>query len=225
MSATGRARAAVALLGVMIGLEVVGACLEYPLMRPFLAEARGEALTDGQLIAVGLTALGYVLVYFAAFIATVVAYCMWVHRAHRNLRALGVPDLVFTPGWAVGWYFVPIMNLFRPCQAMAELWRASTTPPAPDRPAGWKETALPGLVGVWWGAYVLSGVLTRVSMRLGAGDTPGILTASVLTSIVASLAMIVAGVAVIRLIRRIDQAQERQVAARVTVPVAPRAAA
>ena len=35
----------------------------------------------------------------------------WIYRANANVRALGAKDMKFTPGWAVGWYFVPILWL------------------------------------------------------------------------------------------------------------------
>ena len=34
----------------------------------------------------------------------------------------------FTPGWSVGWFFVPIMNPWKPFQAMREIWQASAEP-------------------------------------------------------------------------------------------------
>ena len=30
--------------------------------------------------------------------------------------------MTFTPGWIAGWFFVPIMNLFRPYEAVKELY-------------------------------------------------------------------------------------------------------
>ena len=68
--------------------------------------------------AVGLGAL--VLNLLAA-----VAFCVWIHRAASNLPALGRYGMKFTPGWCVGWFFIPFANLVKPFQAVKELWRAS----------------------------------------------------------------------------------------------------
>jgi len=65
------------------------------------------------------------LFYFGMLILSIVTFSLWTHRAHKNLELLAVPSLRFSPGWSVGWFFVPIMNLFRPFQAVAQLWRAS----------------------------------------------------------------------------------------------------
>src|SRR5688572_6359973 len=69
------------------------------------------------------TVLG--LVFFVLFVIATVFWCMWVYRTYRNLPALGAEGLNYSPGWAVGYYFIPVLNLFRPFQVMRETWRAS----------------------------------------------------------------------------------------------------
>ncbi|MFC1995866.1 DUF4328 domain-containing protein [Chloroflexota bacterium] len=49
--------------------------------------------------------------YFILFVITAVLFYMWIHRAHRNLPSLGVSGLKYSPGWAVGGFFIPILNL------------------------------------------------------------------------------------------------------------------
>jgi hypothetical protein len=77
------------------------------------------------------------------------AFLMWIHRSHRNLSAFGAQGLTFTPGWAVGWWFIPIFNLFRPFQIVREIWQASD----PGMPAGaaWRRAPSSPLIGWWWG--------------------------------------------------------------------------
>ena len=36
------------------------------------------------------------------FIATGILFLMWIYRSHRNLPPLGARNLKYTPGWAVG---------------------------------------------------------------------------------------------------------------------------
>jgi hypothetical protein len=62
------------------------------------------------------------------YIATVVIWMVWIHRANSNCRALGAQGMRFTPGWAVGYHFIPFVNLVMPYNAMAEIWRASANP-------------------------------------------------------------------------------------------------
>jgi hypothetical protein len=87
--------------------------------------------------------------YLCFFIATAIAFLMWLYRANANLHALGVPRLKFNPGWSVGWWFIPIMQLFKPLLAVRELWQASDPHLSPD--GDWELASGASLVGWWWG--------------------------------------------------------------------------
>ena len=60
--------------------------------------------------------------------------------------------MLFTPGWCVGWFFVPIMNIFKPYQAIAELWKASHSGSVEE----WQEMETPLYIKIWWGAWLVS---------------------------------------------------------------------
>lgn len=78
-----------------------------------------------------------------------VLVAFWIHRAHANLHEAGIEGLEFTPGWVIGWYFVPIFNLFKPFQAMKELWNTSVG--LSDQDGG--ET--PFQLKIWWACWLL----------------------------------------------------------------------
>lgn len=61
-------------------------------------------------------------------ITTIILFVKWIYRASFNARALGAQNMKFTPGWSVGYYFIPFLNLWRPYQAMKEIWKASKNP-------------------------------------------------------------------------------------------------
>ena len=115
------------------------------------------------------------LLNLVIFITTVVFFCMWTHRANRNARALGATHLQFTPGWAVGWFFIPIANLWKPRQVMREIWHASHNPQAgPD------ETT-PTVVSNWWTLWLLTNILGQLAFRYGlqADTARGLMTSEV----------------------------------------------
>jgi hypothetical protein len=99
------------------------------------------------------------LVELALFIFTTVFFSIWIVRANRNVRAFGAKDLRMTPGWAVGYFFIPIVNLWRPFQGMSDLWRAS------QNPADWTRLQVGALVPVWWTLWILSGIMGRMVMQ------------------------------------------------------------
>jgi len=108
-------------------------------------------------------AIGFV--QLGVFVPTAILFLVWVHRVVSNAWSFGRRSI--TPGWAVGWYFVPIANLWKPLTAMREAWWAgepatsgSRTPPARGTPA---------LLGCWWVSWIVSGILGQVTFRLALG--------------------------------------------------------
>jgi hypothetical protein len=83
-----------------------------------------------------------------------IAFLMWFHRAHRNLRALGATELRFTPGWAVGWWFMPVYSIYRPYQVMKEIWQGSNPATRPGIEESPWPTPSTAMVGWWWGLFL-----------------------------------------------------------------------
>ena len=83
-------------------------------------------------------------------LGTDVLVLMWIHRANHNARRLGATNMNFTPGWARGWYFIPIAWFWKPYQAMKEVWKASFNP------ARWWEDDVSWLLPVWWALWLMT---------------------------------------------------------------------
>jgi hypothetical protein len=94
---------------------------------------------------------------------TAISFCLWIYRAYRNLYALHPDLLEYSPGWAVGLYFVPIFNLFRPYQVMVEIWENSDPARLGNRSTGASAT----IVGWWWAFWLLEHVVGAVIRPLG----------------------------------------------------------
>jgi hypothetical protein len=84
----------------------------------------------------------------ALTVATIPVFALWIVRAHRNLLSLGARRLDVTPGWALGWFFIPFANLWKPYQAMRTLWRASYDSQR------WHLQAVPWWVTLWWVTWI-----------------------------------------------------------------------
>lgn len=90
------------------------------------------------------------LARMAIGLTTAILVLMWIYRANHNARQLGAADLRFTPGWAVGWYFVPIGWFWMPYVAMREIWRASVNP------SDWGAEPVSPLLRWWWGLWIVT---------------------------------------------------------------------
>jgi hypothetical protein len=205
---SGRARALVVLLAVCGALGVLGALLavvELMVFRdaPAAAEDPQTPLQVGVLLGVGCGAL----LYLCVFLATAVVWSMFVHRCNANARALGVQGMEYTPGWAVGWYFVPFANLFKPFHATKEIYQA-TDPTADAR--NWRWRPVPSLLGWWWGVWVFSNILGGVIGRLSLASTPLPLPVSAGLDVVDGLLDVVLVVLAIRVVRALAERQEQK---------------
>jgi hypothetical protein len=141
-----------------------------------------------------------------AFLATIVCWLMWQHRAYSNLQRIGSRDTEYTPGWSVGYWFIPIVNLVRPYQITSELYRRSEIQNGRDTIGGLSN---PALVGVWWFAYIAWGVSERAYTLIlkGATTVPTIISATNV-EMGAHLVGLVACVLAIRVIGAIDRFQQ-----------------
>ncbi len=94
-----------------------------------------------------------------AMIANAVAFSFWVHRVARNAQSFKGP-LSASPGMAVGCFFIPILNLWRPYQVISEIWRASEA----DGPRPVLLSNAPGApmwILLWWLSWIISGFIVR----------------------------------------------------------------
>lgn len=99
----------------------------------------------------GLIGLGQLVFITLTFIF----FMMWIHRSNNNARALTGKPMEFTPGWSVGWFFVPFANLWKPYQALKEIWQVCSNGSAGS-----------SIVGLWWASWLISSVLSQVGIKL-----------------------------------------------------------
>jgi hypothetical protein len=113
------------------------------------------------------------------YIITIIIFARWIYRANHNVRALGAQNMRFTPGWAVGYFFVPVFFLWRPYQAMQDLWRAS------KNPATWHDILPSSVLGLWWTLWIVSIFLGQTSDRASMAANNAIsLQAATITHII-----------------------------------------
>ncbi|HXO18776.1 MAG TPA: DUF4328 domain-containing protein [Thermoanaerobaculia bacterium] len=63
----------------------------------------------------------YGMVQVGLFLVTGFVWLLWLHSSYELLRHLGTKVTRFSPGQAVGAWFVPFVNLVRPYQVVSEL--------------------------------------------------------------------------------------------------------
>ena len=58
-------------------------------------------------------------------VATFIVFGFWIYRAGENLIRADVDHLDYSPASRVWWFAVPVASVFKPYQAMRELWNAA----------------------------------------------------------------------------------------------------
>jgi len=105
------------------------------------SDARAELLNHTLLVLIAVTA--------ACFIT-------WMYLEYRRADRAGAITR-FGTGWAIGAWFVPFLNWFRPYQVMEDVW---------DATAGRNRNRV--LLGTWWGFYLAS---LLVAAAAGSGES------------------------------------------------------
>ena len=214
LSGEGRARVTIALLaaGIVANLlMLVFALLQYGMVSRHMS---GVEITSEEVLTNELRmALANVL-SIALQVATAIAFLMWLHRAYRNLHALGVPhqQIDYTPGWAVGYFFIPLLNLFYPYRVVKEVWRKSdpTINPAEGYSAFLPEA--PMLLGVWWAFWIISLSGDDIVYRFidSAEESSEAMSWFSMLLMATAILKIIAAALAIRVVREINQRQEER---------------
>jgi hypothetical protein len=186
----------VVFLFVSAGTELLGGFAE--LAAPQLDPTYND---PDSLSTVALSVAGLGLIALVSFLTSAILFLVWIHRANANARALGALGMEFTPGWCVGWWFIPIANLFKPYQAMREIYQASD--PKQDNET-WAASVVPSFLGAWWATWIVGNILGQIQARSIDAD-PGVYGGLAVTS--GLLSMLGAALAA-KIVRSIHARQE-----------------
>ena len=213
ISPRGRASLATIALGALIVISaiwIISTFQEVVLLRDIadgayanVSDAEFYALADAndsRQALVGLLAL-------AIFLVAIVTFLMWQYRVRKNADYIGTTGLRFSPGWVIGWWFIPIMGLFRPYQVMKEMWQSNYHNVYEYNES--RNLEVSGLLGWWWGLLIVSGFISSVSLRIYIrSDDINTLIIGDWLDIGSSVIWIVSAVLAIVLIREISDFQE-----------------
>jgi hypothetical protein len=136
-----------------------------------------------------------------AFVLSVIAFLVWTYRAYRNVDALGGVRSM-GPGWAVGAWFVPILNWFRPFQVVREAWAA---PVGRDDP--YSAVKAPYWLRLWWGLWIANNLISNIVFRFDETNDIGELIGNTKWFIAADTLSLAAGAAAIVVVHRVTDLQ------------------
>lgn len=94
--------------------------------------------------------------HVVAWVLSAVFFLLWIRRCVLNVRRIN-PHLGLTAGWAVGCYFIPIVQWVAPAMVMRTIIRETF---------GRKSHGFLMVIAViWWVGYMIRSVLMRLTME------------------------------------------------------------
>ena len=163
LSSMSRADWTSAMLIVVILLAAVSAYFTFQEINLLERVLEGEQISDAEAISNDERIMFVSSLWLGAYIITAVIFFFWIHRACSNLDYLKVTDTRFTPGWAIGWWFIPFANIFMPYQVVKELWKTSDTNTvsmdSTIQHNTWKQAYTSPILILWWLLWLASGFL------------------------------------------------------------------
>lgn len=129
-------------------------------------------------------------------------FSLFVYASNKNARALGAQGMRFTPGWAVGWFYVPLANLYFPWAVMKELYLVSD----PDRLPNPRPEGQATLVNAWWGSMIAHMILSMLEDLLQDGALARSINQA--TGLAAALAFLASAVLGAWMLHAISRRQE-----------------
>jgi len=170
----------------------------------------GEVVPQEELTAIDMRTGALALLGVPFMLAAGLLFCFFMPRANRNASAFG-SLMTISPGWTVGWWFVPIANLWMPYHAMKEMWQGSD----PDPTVPMVSVPAPAVMKWWWGMYLVHSFSGWAPMLAGgkenrqAQDLVNAATIEIVTSVISIAAALLAAATVRGLARRQEERRKR----------------
>jgi hypothetical protein len=151
------------------------------------------------------------LLQLLVFFITAILFLFWMHRAYSNLKSFGATDLSFSPGWAIGYFFVPFLNLWKPFEAMSEIWKASDPNTRVDASGQWKSAATGALLNAWWIMWLVSNIAGQVVMRTSLeADQPAEIMSATRVAMIADLLGVFSAILALLVVSEVTRRQEEK---------------
>lgn len=168
-------------------------------------EAAGGGLSTGDANAYDSTTSMLAAIGVVALIAAAVAVLAWLSRSVDDVPSLGLGLPTVTPRAAIGWWFVPIANFWKPFQVAQDL-RARVKPAGRD-PTPW-------LLGAWWTLWIGGNLVAYVAYLVeGGATTLDTLRTSLEIQLLSSAGVIAAGVLLMFAIRQLQTWMDQRASA------------
>src|SRR4030095_562216 len=110
---------------------------------------------DAQLQGTDLVFLIIAALILVIGIVALIVTLYWFYRANKNIHAFGAKD-VSSPIMAVVWWFIPILDLWKPHSVAQQIWKASNPQIILSNGIEWINSPRSNIIILWWVLFLLS---------------------------------------------------------------------
>jgi len=180
-------------------LSIISGFMQLQLLSALLITEEEAAANENRQLMVGI-------LYLAAFVISGIAYLVWVYRVNENCHEFAAKGMEFTPGWSVGWHFVPFMNIVRPHQIMQEVYQVS------QDPTNWIRKPGSSAISWWWGLVIVDRIISNIAGRgFDLAETQSALKAATAGTMASNVVGIISALLLLHMINIISTLQNNLV--------------
>lgn len=155
---------------------------------------------------------GAATIYLVVGLIAGITFLLWWSRIYRNIVPLGVERPRWGARWAVAYWLIPIISLFRPKQVANDIWRGSD-PDAPAGSEGWESRPVTPLLNWWWALFILDMFIGNFAIRSAFdSDTPDELVSEATAYVITDIADAALAILTIVVIWAMTRRQEARIA-------------
>ncbi|HEV7699632.1 MAG TPA: DUF4328 domain-containing protein [Pyrinomonadaceae bacterium] len=148
---------------------------------------------------------------FLALVVAAIFFLMWLYRAASNLASLRSDSTEFTPGWTVGWWFIPFANLVKPFQTVRHVWSESDPNVEVQHEfLSSVQASAPGFMVAWWALWILANIASNITSKIFDPENIRTTELSGYFFIVDGVLWIAAAALAITVIRSVTRRQEER---------------
>ena len=164
-------------LGLLAAFAFVNEISKFSTLMDTGSGADHDSWNTAQTVAAAVT----LFTYLAALVVAILMM-VWGNQAHRGLARFGPSGLSWSPGWAVGGWFIPLANAIIPRLVFNEIEKVSDPENGPA-PVGdrWRSRRLLGTGLAWWILYIGGFVVVFVGLGISGTGTETALDITLVT--------------------------------------------
>ena len=197
------------LYGLVLVIEVLAAFAVIAALAGVetLEPGSGRARVAGMSL-IAMAGAGYV--EFAAYVLIAILFLRLLYKSVQQARGFATPYSYVSAGWAVGYCFIPFINLYRPFETVKALFKSCAVQAGGDA----KPAAGDQLLSAWWAMFLVSNLAGWLLARSDNDlSTPAGITTYVEYDICCNLLLLVATLLFWRVLKKLVAAMDGSVRA------------